>query len=116
MSLRFHTYITCMHAGWCIWVFIIIAGAILLVVNTKLVMITRYVTRGGCIHTLEPGIFWLNRPWLLLRVIKFLLFLCGFVYSNAIFFAAEFGPKSCFFSRTGFQGIQIVPWWVSTPV
>eukprot|EP00884_Botryococcus_braunii_P016874 jgi/Botrbrau1/3870/Bobra.0183s0094.1 len=97
--------------GWCIWIFIALGGLVLLVVNTKLVIITRYVTRGGCIHTLEPGIFWLNRPWMLLPVIKFLLFLCSFVFSNAVFFAMVFGRKSCFFSRTGFQGNQMLPWW-----
>ena len=58
-----HAVLTCMHmpAGWCVWFFTALAGAALLVVNTKLVHIVRYVTRGGHVHRLQPGIFWLNR-------------------------------------------------------
>ena len=99
-------------AGWCIWVFVLVSGVLLAVVNTKLVWIARYVTRGGHVHQLRPGIFWLNRPWMLLPVIKFLLFFVSYCYSNAIFFATQFGSSSCFFSSAGFQG-QPVPWWVS---
>lgn len=99
-------------AGWCIWVFCILCGAVLAIVNTNLIWIARYATRGGHVHRLTPGIFFLNRPWLMLHVIKFLLFFVSFTYANAIFFAAEFGPKSCFFSSVGFQG-QPIPWWVS---
>ena len=43
------------------WFFTLLAGAVLLVLNTKLVHIVRYVTRGGQVHRLRPGIFWLNR-------------------------------------------------------
>ena len=43
------------------WFFTVLAGAALLIVNTKLVHIVRYVTRGGHVHRLKPGIFWLNR-------------------------------------------------------
>jgi len=82
------------------------------VLNTKLVWIVRYATREGHVQKLKPGIFWPNRPRLLLPVIKFLLFFVSYVYANAIFFATQFGSKSCFFSRYGFQG-QPVPWWVS---
>lgn len=42
------------------WFFTVLAGAALLVLNTKLVHIVRYVTRGGHAHRLKPGIFWLN--------------------------------------------------------
>ena len=52
------------------WLFTEEAGILLLVVNTKLVHVARYVTRGGRIHRLRPGVFWLNRPWLLLPVLK----------------------------------------------
>ena len=54
-----HKVLTCLHmpAGWSVWFFTALAGAALLVVNTRLV---RYVTRGGHIHRLQPGIFWLN--------------------------------------------------------
>jgi hypothetical protein len=61
------------------------------------------------------SIFWLGRPWLFRPVIKGLLFFVSFVFSNSIYFAAMFGPTSCFFSRTGFQGPQFLPWWVSDP-
>ena len=43
------------------WFFTVLAGAALLILNTKLVHIVRYVTRGGHVHRLRPGIFWLNR-------------------------------------------------------
>ena len=43
------------------WFFTVLAGAALLVLNTKLVHIVRYVTRGGHVHRLKPGVFWLNR-------------------------------------------------------
>ena len=56
------------RAGWCVWLFTLLAGVALLAVNTKLVYIARYVTRGGLVHRLQPGVFWLNRPWLLLPV------------------------------------------------
>ena len=42
-------------AGWCVWLFTVLAGVVLLVVNTKLVWIARYVTRGGIVHRLQPG-------------------------------------------------------------
>lgn len=58
------------------------------------------------------GIFWLNRPWLLLPVIKYLVFFNTFVFANSIFFASQFGPHSCFFSKTGFQGAVPLSWWV----
>lgn len=99
--------------GWCIWVFVVISGFLLVTVNSKLASIVRYSTRGGNIQTLSPGVFWANRPSLLLPVIKFLLFFVSYVYANAIFFASQFGTKSCFFSRAGFQG-QPIPWWVRT--
>ena len=105
-------YQICSITGWCIWVFIIVSGLLLAIVNTKLVWIARYTARGGNVHKLKSGIFWLNRPWLLLPVIKFLLFFVSYVYANAIFFATQYGYNSCFFSRNGFQG-QPVPWWVS---
>ena len=62
-GLCMHAVLTCLHmpAGWCVWFFTVLAGAALLVVNTKLVHIVRYVTHGGHVHRLKPGIFWLNR-------------------------------------------------------
>ncbi|KAK9909834.1 hypothetical protein WJX75_008172 [Coccomyxa subellipsoidea] len=97
--------------GWCVWLFTVLAGVVLLVVNTKLIWIARYVTRGGIVHRLQPGIFWFNRPWLLLPVIKYLVFFNTFVFANSIFFASQFGPHSCFFSKTGFQGAVPLSWW-----
>ena len=55
----------------------------------------------------------LCRPGLLLPVIKYLVFFDTFVFANSIFFATQFGCKSCFFSRTGFQGYVPISWWVS---
>ncbi len=55
----------------------------------------------------------LCRPGLLLPVIKYLVFFNTFVFANSIFFATQFGRRSCFFSRTGFQGWVPISWWVS---
>ena len=96
--------------GWCIWVFTLAAGAMLLVLSTKLVSVVRFATRFGAPHPLDPAPFWFRRPWLALPPVKLLLFFVSLVWSNAIFFAAAFGPHSCFFSRTGFQGAP-VSWW-----
>ncbi len=43
------------------WFFTVLAGGALLALNIKLVHIVRYVTRGGHVHRLKPGVFWLNR-------------------------------------------------------
>ena len=96
--------------GWCVWIFTIVAGAVLAALSTKLASIVRYSTRAGAPHPLSPRAFWFRRPWLLLPVIKLLLFFTSLVWSNAIFFAATFGRHSCFFSRTGFQSAPI-SWW-----
>ena len=48
-----------------------------------------------------------------LQVIKALVFFNTFVFANTIFFATQFGPHSCFFSHTGFQGSVPLSWWVS---
>lgn len=60
----------------------------------------------------HAGVFWFNRPWLLLPVIKYLVFFNTFVFANSIFFASQFGTRSCFFSKTGFQGAVPISWWV----
>ena len=41
------------------------------------------------------------------------MFFDTFVFANSIFFATQFGRKSCFFSRTGSQGYVPISWWVS---
>lgn len=79
----------CWFPGWSIWLFTIVAGVLLLAVNTKLMWNNRFVTRGGVIHTLTPEIFWLNRPWLMLFLIKGLIFAVSFVFASEIFFAAR---------------------------
>lgn len=81
--------------------FIIVAGALLLLLNTKPIAVMRYMTLGGYIRTHDMHMFWFNKPKLLLHVIKLLLFFMSFVIANTVFFAIEFGPHSCFFSATG---------------
>ena len=101
-------------AGWCIWVFVIVAGAMLLAVNTHLMAAARLTGRGeGATVQQMPLPARLLASQLLLPVLKFLLFFVSFVFSNALFFATQFGSRSCFFSTYGFQGYP-VPWWVST--
>ena len=99
--------------GWCIWVFIIVAGAMLLAVNTHLMAAARLTGRGeGATLQQMPLPARLLASQLLLPVLKLLLFFVSFVFSNALFFATQFGSRSCFFSTYGFQGYP-VPWWVS---
>ena len=122
-------------AGWCIWVFIIAAGVLLLLINTQIIAAGRLAAQVShtrrcylilcelkLTHTHEQGKEatvlssslprWLLPPHLMLPLIKLLLFFVSFVFSNAIFFAAHFGADSCFFSTYGFQGVPF-PWWVS---
>ena len=95
--------------------FIIVAGAMLLAVNTHLMAAARLTGRGeGATLQQMPLPARLLASQLLVPVLKFLLFFVSFVFSNALFFATQFGPHSCFFSTYGFQGYP-VPWWVSHP-
>ena len=100
-------------AGWCIWIFIIIAGAMLFAINTHLVAAARLTAKGeGATLQQLPWAIRLLAGHLLLPALKFLLFFVSFVFSNALFFSTQFGSRSCFFSTYGFQGYP-VPWWVS---
>lgn len=50
----------------------------------------------------------------MLVVIKAQLFLVAFIYTSQVFFAANFGPHSCFFATPGFNSRSLpIPWWVS---
>lgn len=69
-------------------------------------LITVADQHGHCCHVgtlLQGASRWrvLHNARLLLGVIKLLLFFLSFVISNSVYFAAFFGPQSCFFSRTG---------------
>ena len=77
--------------GWSVWIFTIIAGVLLLATNTKLTWNARFVTRGGVVSVLTPDIFWLRRPWLLLFLIKALMFAVSFSFASQVFFAARCG-------------------------
>lgn len=156
--------------GWATWLLLIIAGALLLVINTSLIAALRHVTRGGVVRTHNHNVsesrtacvlgadgcpscndasrrkhakhkqdvcdawfahgckgdhisaicnrqlairvltmllfaclqsWWLRHSRPLLAAVKLMLFFLSFVISNAVYFAAFFGPDSCFFSRTG---------------
>ena len=85
----------------------------MLAVNTHLMAAARLTGRGeGATLQQMPLPARLLASQLLVPVLKFLLFFVSFVFSNALFFATQFGPHSCFFSTYGFQGYP-VPWWVS---
>lgn len=62
---------------------------------------------------LVSNIFWFKKPPLLLIPIKFSLFLCSFIISTIIFFAAVFGPNSCPLGNNGFWFAWSAPWWTS---
>lgn len=50
----------------------------------------------------------------MLLAIKTLLFLVSFIFASLIFFAVNFGAKSCFFATPGLNTASLpVPWWVS---
>ena len=76
-------------AGWSIWIFTIVSGGLLLLINTKLMWNNRFVTRGNTVNALTPRIFWLNRPWLMLFIIKGLIFCVSFVFASQVYFAAR---------------------------
>ncbi|KAK9807309.1 hypothetical protein WJX73_000139 [Symbiochloris irregularis] len=98
--------------GWSVWVFTIISGVLLLIINTKLTWNGRFVTRGGGINTLTADIFWLGRPWLMLFVVKALMFAVSFVFASQVFFAIRYGSRSCFFAGNGFENLPDgIPWW-----
>eukprot|EP00887_Chlorella_sp_A99_P006529 scaffold3.g6529.t1 len=99
--------------GWAAIIFLCLAAAVLLTVNTKLTQIIRHVCRHGRAAKLASNVFWFHRPPLLLPVIKMLLFLCSFVFSTAVFAAWQFGPHSCFFTSEGFWWAWVLPWWMS---
>ncbi|KAL3145465.1 Mlo15p, variant 2 [Trebouxia sp. C0010 RCD-2024] len=118
--------------GWTVWlvviVFVLLAGVIgwsaawfellalilELVMNTRLIHIARHTARGGTVHRLKPTIFWFGAkgPWVMLLAIKTLLFLVSFIFASLIFFAVNFGAKSCFFATPGLNTASLpVPWW-----
>ncbi|KAA6422761.1 MAG: hypothetical protein FRX49_07296 [Trebouxia sp. A1-2] len=101
--------------GWASAWFELLAVILILTMNTKLIYIARHTARGGAAHRLKPTIFWFGAkgPWVMLTVIKTLLFLCSFIFASSVFFAIYFGPKSCFFAYPGLNSASLpVPWFV----
>ncbi|KAK9811612.1 hypothetical protein WJX72_006963 [[Myrmecia] bisecta] len=99
--------------GWPAWWALLINAIVLHVVNTKLIKIIRHVCRGGAVHRLAPNIFWFHKPWLLLPILKTLLFINSFIFSSTVFFASQFGPRSCFFTSHGYKStLFALPWWL----
>lgn len=101
--------------GWASTWFALLAVLLELIMNTKLIYIARHTARGGAVHRLQPSIFWFGQkgPWVMLTVIKTLLFLCSFIYTSLVFFAINFGVHSCFFHTPGLNTPSLpMPWWV----
>ncbi|KAL0030493.1 hypothetical protein WJX79_009941 [Trebouxia sp. C0005] len=101
--------------GWASAWFVLLAVMLELIMNTKLIYIARHTSRGGTVHRLKPTIFWFGAkgPWVMLTTIRTLLFFCSFIYSSCIFFAINFGRKSCFFTTPGLNTASLpIPWWV----
>ena len=76
--------------GWCIWVFLVAAGAMLLALAVKLCSIVRFTSRARVPadgdsgstpkpHDLDPNAFFFRGPWLMLPPIKLLLFFVSLV-------------------------------------
>ena len=51
---------------------------------TVCAMSCRHVCRGAKVNQLSSQVFWFNRPALLLHPIKYLLFLCSFMFASAV--------------------------------
>ncbi|CAL5225006.1 g7784 [Coccomyxa viridis] len=101
--------------GWCIWALVLLDGLLILGINMRLLWLLRYMTRGAQPHMYVHRRFCPVLPRSLhayMHAIKFLLFLTSFIFANAIFFSAQFGKGSCFFSSKGFQPLPHVAWWM----
>jgi hypothetical protein len=73
-------------AGFESWLLVVWAGALMVLVNFKLVNLVRETTRGGQLVKLTPDAFWFGRPTILLWMIKSINFLLGFAIGNACYF------------------------------
>jgi len=96
--------------GYPVMPFTVLCAAVLIPTNTKLAMVIRSVVRQGGASRLSSGVFWLNKPRLLLVPIKLCLFICAYIYASFIFFAWQFSSGSCPFYKD-FYPDWALPWW-----
>eukprot|EP01025_Chloroclados_australasicus_P057729 TRINITY_DN7210_c0_g1_i10.p1 TRINITY_DN7210_c0_g1~~TRINITY_DN7210_c0_g1_i10.p1 ORF type:complete len:553 (+),score=26.64 TRINITY_DN7210_c0_g1_i10:207-1865(+) len=99
--------------GWVGFAALIAGVVIILIVNTMLLRVLEQVVHTGIIthlYRIECK-FWFNRPWLLLALVRFAIFLNTIGFASTAFFAWQFGPKSCYFTSNNFSFIG-VPWYV----
>lgn len=102
------------QAGWIASWMNLAALLSVLVLNAKLIHIIRFACRGGAVNDLTRNAFWFKRPALLLPWVRGVLFSLSFVFSSQVFFAWQFGPKSCYFTNAGFRAYAAWPFWVDT--
>ncbi len=68
------------------WLLIVLAGALMLLTNLKLINLVREVTRGGHLRKLTKDAFWFGQPKIVRWMIKSTNFLLGFAIGNACYF------------------------------
>lgn len=100
--------------GWMASWFNILAWILCLILNTKLIHITRYVTRGGAVNKLDKSVFWFRKPQWLLPIIRAVIFSPSYLLASQVFFAWQFGANSCYFNNKGFRAYAAWPFWVDT--
>lgn len=96
--------------GYAVMPFLVLAALTLIPTNTKLVKILRTVSNRGGASKLTSGVFYFNRPELLLIPIKLSLFICAYIYASFLFFVWQFSANSCPF-HNGFYTNWVLPWW-----
>ena len=100
--------------GYAVTPFMALTAILMIVLNAKLVSIVKdIVSRLGTGHALilEERIFWFNRPTLMLQPMKFCLFFVSYIWTSFIFFAWQFGSKSCAFTDPFYGKSWVLPWW-----
>jgi hypothetical protein len=98
--------------GWAAAPLLLLAAGLLLVVNAKLKHVIRHACRGGRVKSdLGAAMFWRARPELLLPPIKYVLFVSSAAVGASVFFAWQFGARSCFRSPS-FYFAMPGPWWL----
>lgn len=98
--------------GWTMAWGIVVVAVVMMVLNAKLIWIVRQITRGGTANRIDSALFWFRAPWLLLPLIRVLLFSSSFVFTGLVFFSWQFGGDCCFFKNYGMRAWAYQPYWV----
>ena len=100
--------------GYAVTPFMALTAILMAVLNAKLVSIVKQIVAklgSGDAVILEERIFWFNKPELMLEPMKFCLFFVSYIWSSFIFFAWQFGSRSCAFTDPFYGKSWVLPWW-----